>query len=285
VDRLTALGRVLRHNRRAALGFAGLVFFVLMALVGPLVVPLDQTVRFELRFHAPSWEHWLGTDHAGRDVLHQLVHGSRDVLLIAFSAAGLGTLTAVAVGLFAGLAGGHTERFIVLLIDVLLVLPRFPMLMILAALIPVRDPVSFGVVIALFNWPGLARSLRAEVLSLKEREFVEAARVMGLGSRHIVFNELAPNMASYISVNFIDMARGAITASIGIMFLGLVPLDVTNWGMMLNLATFNTGAIFIPSALAYVLAPLFAVVLFQYSMVAFASGLDEHFHPRLAGGA
>lgn len=285
MNRLTALGRVLRHNRTAALGFAGLCVFVLMALVGPLVVPLDMTVRFELRFQAPSWAHWLGTDYAGRDILHQLVHGSRDVLLIAFSAAGLGTLVAVAVGLFAGLRGGHTERVIVLAIDVLLVLPRFPMLMILAALIPVRDPVSFGVVIALFNWPGLARSLRAEVLSLKEREFVEVARVMGLSSRHIVFNELAPNMASYISVNFIDMARGAITASIGIMFLGLVPLDVTNWGMMLNLATFNTGAIFIPAALAYVLAPLVAVVLFQYSMVAFASGLNELFDPRLAGGA
>ncbi len=273
--------KILRANRRAFYGFLGLCVFALMATVGPLVIPLDMTVNHEARFQAPSFSHWLGTDHAGRDIAHQLVHGSPGVLIIAFTAAFFGTLFAIVIGFLAGLKGGWVDVILVRIIDVLLVLPRFPVLVILATLLPVKDSFTFGLVIALFNWPGLARSLRAQVMSLKGREFIEVTEIMGLSTGHIIFRELAPNMVSYISINFIDMARGAITASIGIMFLGLVPLDPTNWGMMLYLSTFTSGAIYVPHAIMYVLAPVFTIVLFQYCMVSFASGLNELFDPRL----
>jgi peptide/nickel transport system permease protein len=272
---------ILRSNRRAFWGFMGLSFFFLMALLGPLVVSLDMRIDYESRFLPPSLAHPFGTDYAGRDILGQLVHGSTDVFIIAFTAAASGTFLAVATGFLAGLEGGWVDLFLCRIIDVLLILPRFPIMVILAALLPVKDSFSFGLVIALFSWPGLARSLRSQILTLKKREFIEVAQIMGLSRWHIIFKEMAPNLTSYISINFIEMARSAITASIGIMFLGLVPLEVTNWGMMLNLATFNTGAIFVPHALAYLLAPLFAVVAFQYCMVAFASGLDQLFDPRL----
>lgn len=282
---LRPLFAMLRSNRRARRGFLGLTGFFLMATVGPLVVPLDMTPRFEERYQVPSFAHPLGTDYAGRDIFQEIVHGSTDVILISLSAAFAGTLLAVSIGFLAGLKGGWIDLVLVRAIDVLLILPRFPIMVILAALIPVTDSVSFGLVIALFSWPPLARSLRAQVLSLKQMEFIEVTRIMGLSTGHVIFRELAPNMISYISINFVDMARQALTASIGIMFLGLVPLEQTNWGMMLNLATTNAGSIFVPRGLMYVLAPLTTIVIFQYSMVAFASGLDELLDPRLRRSA
>ncbi len=252
-----------------------------MATVGPLIISLDMQVNHELRFQPPSLSHLLGTDHAGRDIARQIVHGSAGVLIIAFTAAFFGTFMAITIGFLAGLKGGWIDLVLVRFIDVLLVLPRFPILVILAALLPVKDSFTFGLVIALFNWPALARSLRAQVLTLKEREFVEVTKIMGLSTWHVIFKELAPNMVSYISINFIDMARNAITASIGIMFLGLVPLDPTNWGMMLYLSTFTSGAIYVPHALSAVISPVLTIVIFQYCMVSFASGLNEVFDPRL----
>ena len=273
--------KVLLSNRRSFYGFIGLCFFGLMASIGPWITPLDMTVDHENRFLPPSLSHPLGTDHAGRDIAQQIVHGSPGVLIIAFTAASFGLLFAVVIGFLAALKGGMVDLILVRLIDVLLVLPRFPVLVILATLLPVKDSFTFGLVISLFNWPSLARSLRAQVLSLKGIEFVEVTKIMGLGTGHVIFKELVPNMISYITINFIEMARGAITASIGIMFLGLVPLDPTNWGMMLYLSTFTSGAIYVPHAIMYVLSPVLTIVLFQYCMVSFASGLNEVFDPRL----
>jgi len=152
---------------------------------------------------------------------------------------------------------------------------------IFAALFRIENPIMFGLILAIWSWPGLARSIRSQILTLKKKEFVEVARIMGMGTSHIMYKELMPNIMPYITINFINMAKGAITASVGIMLLGLVPLRVQNWGMMLNLAAFQTGAIYIPGAYSYLLSPMLAIVLFQYSLINFASGVDELFDPRL----
>ena len=273
--------KIIQGNRRAFFGFIMLVLFLLTALIGPVTVSLDMTPDYLNRFQPPSLSHWLGTDYAGRDILAQLIHGSRDIMLIAFSTAFFGMLMAVSAGIAAGLLGGTFDSIMMRIIDVMLTVPSFPVMAIFAALFRIQNPVMFGLILAIWSWPGLARSIRSQILTLKKKEFVEVAHIMGMSTTHIMFKELMPNIMPYITINFINMAKGAITASVGIMLLGLVPLRVENWGMMLNLAAFQTGAIYIPRAYSYLLSPMIAIVLFQYSLINFASGVDELFDPRL----
>lgn len=275
------LGTVLRHNRRAAVGFVLLVGFILTALFGPALVPLDASTNYLARFQMPSPAHWLGTDYAGRDTLAQLIHGSRDVMAIAFASALLALLLALVVGIVAGLARGRTDRWLMQLIDIFLTLPRFPLMAIMAGLFSIQEPFSFGFVLALFYWPGIARSIRSQILTLRSKDFVEASQLMMLPMHHIMFGELMPNMIPYLALSFINVARDAIVASVGIMLLGIVPLSTSNWGMMLNLAATQTGAIYVPNAYPYLLAPIACIVLFQFALMAFAGGLEELFDPRL----
>lgn len=271
---------IIRRNRRAFIGLIILVIFALMATVGPEVVPLDTTQRFEKRFQWPSLEHPLGTDHVGRDTFQQIVHGSRDVLSTAFLAGVFATAIAITVGMLAGLQGGMADALLMLMTNAILTVPSFPVMMIIAVVFKVRDPVSLGLLLSIWTWGGLARAIRSQILSLKEREFIEAARALGLSTFHIVFRELLPNVMPYVAISFFSIMRGAITASVGLMFLGLIPFKATNWGMMLNFAAWQ-GAIYVPKALFYFGSPMACIILFQLGAFFFANGLDEVLNPRL----
>ncbi len=272
---------IILRNRRAFFGFCVLVLYLLMATIGPLVVTLDMSQDFLARFQLPSLEHILGTDFAGRDILRQMIHGSTDVMIIAFATAFFGTILATIIGISAGLLGGKTDMVLMRVIDIFLTVPNFPIMIIFAAIFKISNPISFAFVLAIWSWPGLARAVRSQILSLKNKEYIEVANVMSMPLRHIMFKEAVPSLVPFLMINFIDLARNAITASVGIMLLGLVPLSVTNWGMMLNMAIFQTGAIYVPSALPYLLSPMGAIILFQYALICFASGIEEIFDPRL----
>ena len=252
-----------------------------MATVGPEVVPLNLKTDFSQRYKPPSFQHPLGTDYGGRDIFQQIVHGSRDVLTIAALAAMYAITIAVTIGILSGLLGGIVDAILTGLTDIFLTIPSFPVMMAIAAVFEVRDPFSFAAILAIWMWAGLARSIRAEVLSLKQKEFIEAARILGLGTSHIVFREILPNIMPYIVINFITMIRSAITASVGIMFLGIVPFKITHWGVMLYMAMFQYGAVYVPEGIYYALAPLFCIVLLEYGAISLAHGLDEIFNPRL----
>ena len=281
MNQLCLAAKIILRNRKALFGFVMLLGFFLMATIGRLIIPLNMDSNYSLRFQAPSFSNILGTDYAGRDILALIVHGSTDVLMISFCAGFFATLIAILVGMVAGLSGGKVDLVLMRLIDVLLTIPQFPIMAIFAALFQINNTVSFGLILALWSWPVFAAAIRTQVLSLKQKEFIEVCFVMNLPLSHIIFKELLPNMVSFIAINFINIARGAITASVGIMLLGLVPLSVTNWGMMLNLATVSTGAIFVPQAYGYLFAPIFFIVMLQYSLICFTGGLEEIFDPRL----
>lgn len=273
--------RPIFKNKRALVGFTILMGFVIMAIIGPLVVPLNLKTNWKERFKPPSLEHPLGTDYGGRDIFQQIVHGSRDVLLIAALSALFAILLAVTIGITSGFLGGAVDVILMGITDIFLTIPSFPVMMAIAAVLKVRDPFSFAAVISIWMWAGLARSIRAEALSLKQKEFIEAAKILGLGTFHIVFREIMPNIMPYIAINFITMMRAAITASVGIMFLGIVPFKITHWGVMLNLAMFQYGAVYVPEGVHYALAPLLCIVLLEYGAVSLSHGLEEIFNPRL----
>ncbi len=261
-------------------GFTGVTFFVLLTYVVPFFVPLQNTTDLSVVYQPPSFAHPLGTDYQGRDVLNQIVYGGRDILTVAFLAAFFSTLIAVTFGALAATVGGRTDTAIRAVTDVALTLPQLILLIVIAAIFRPNNFVILAVILGGLQWAGLLRQVRAQVLSLKERDYVEAARSLDLGLFHIIFREMLPNMRSYIVIHFILAMTSAIYAQVGIIILGLVPLSGQNWAIMLYFAR-DQGALFFRDSLWYILSPILAIVLFQLSLVSLVSALEDIFNPRL----
>jgi peptide/nickel transport system permease protein len=275
---LTAVAR----NKAGLLGFIVFVLFVLVAFIGPFFVPQTLPTDLKAIYQAPSAQHWLGTDSEGRDIGIQMINGGQSIILVGATAALLSTLISITFGALAAYLGGYVDTLIMLVADVVLTLPQIVLLAVLATFIKLNSPWLLAAIIALLSWPTLLRAVRAQVLSLKEREYVEAARVLDLGTPRILFLEILPNMANFILMNFTIGMTGAIYAQVGLYLLGLAPLAGNNWGIMLNLAWVR-GAIFFKQSLLYILAPVLAISILQLSIVTMTRSLEDVFNPRLRG--
>ena len=273
----------LRKNKVGFAGFIILMFIIFMSFVLPIFIPLDTKVKVDKIYQPPSLEHPLGTDFQGRDILSQIIHGGKDVIIVSVFAGIIGTTIAVGLGALSGFAGGKTDMIITSFADILLTIPHFPLLAVLAAFIRLTSPIGLALLLGLLSWPGAMRAIRAQVLSLKERDFVEAARVLNLGTFHIIFKEIIPNMMNYIVMNFIFTMRSAVYSQVGLIILGFVPYSSHNWGIMIYYA-WTRGAIFYKNSILYLLAPISMIALFQWSLVSFARALEGIFNPRLREG-
>jgi len=271
--------KIIVHNKAGLIGFIGLLIYIFMAIAGPYIVPLDTIPKPEQRYLPPSWEHPLGTDFEGKDIFSQIVNGARDVLFVAFLAGTITVLIATVLGSIAGFKGGLWDNVIMAVDEILLTIPQFPLLSVLAALTRL-DNFTLALVIGVLSWPALARAIRSQVLSLKEREFIEAARALGLDAKHIVFTEIMPNLMSYIVVSWILSMTGAVYSQVGLVFLGFVPFTSHNWGVMINLA-WTWGAIYYKNSVWYIISPIMAITGFQLSAILFSRALEEIFNPRL----
>lgn len=272
--------KLLARNRVGFLGFLGLVFFILFSFVGPLFVPLDRETRMTQIYQPPSPAHLLGTDFQGRDIFSMIVNGGKDVLIVAFLAGAISTAIAITLGSLSAVVGGALDSTVIGLTDFWLAIPHFPLLAVLAGVVKLNDVWILSFILSLLSWPTLTRAVRAQVLSLKQRDYVEAARALALGTRHIMFSEILPNMMSYIAISLVFAMTAAIYAQVGLVFLGLVPFSENNWGVMLTLA-WTRGAIFYRDSLLYIMAPVTAIALFQLTLVSMTRSLEEIFNPRL----
>lgn len=282
-----SLGTTLRLMARSPAGLVGLVLvalFVLMGVFGPILVSQTSKPDVTAIYAAPSAAHLLSTDSQGRDVLAQVIRGGRVLLLIAVIGATISTLIAMTLGSLAAVLGGGMDSAVVTVTDFVLTIPQTPLLFVLAGFLHFTNPLFIAVIIGLLDWPGLTRAIRAQLFSLKERDYIEAARSLGLSTRRIMFSELLPNMMAYIVINFALSMVGAIYQATGLYFLGFAPLVGDNWGIMINLA-WTQGAIFFQNSLAYILAPVAAIVLVSIGLVMLSRSMEEVFNPRLRGGA
>lgn len=282
-DWLATTLRLLARNRVGFAGFLLVVAILLMAFVGPLFVPLDEQARVDQIYQPPSAANWLGTDSEGRDVLRQIINGGRAILIVGFLAATMSTIIALILGSLSAYAGGRTDAFLTWLADAVLTIPQIPLLAVLAGILQFKSQAALAAIIGVLAWPTLMRAIRAQVLSLKERDYVESARALDLGTSHILFREIAPNMVGYIAINFTLALTAAMYASVGLIFLGLVPLSENNWGVMINLA-WTRGAIFFKDSILYIMAPIVVISLFQLGLVGLTRSLAEVFDPRLRRG-
>jgi peptide/nickel transport system permease protein len=280
---LASLVEFLRMMSRKPVGLIGLIgvaFFLFLAYIAPFFVPLQDQVDVSAIYAKASWAHPLGTDYQGRDVVNQIVYGGGDIITTAILAALFSTLIAITFGSIAATLGGRIDSLILAITDVALTIPSLILLIVIAAIFRPTSFFALAVILALLQWPALLRQIRAQVLSLKERDFVEAARSLDLGLLHIIFREMLPNMRSYIVIHFIIAMTLAIYAQAAIMFLGLVPLSGKSWAIMLYFA-YNQGALFFKDSFWYLMGPIMAIALFQLSLVWLASGLEDVFNPRL----
>lgn len=278
-DDVKSFMKKLFENKKAVIGFTIIMVFVFTALFGNLIFPYDTTTSFADRFKGISFEHPLGTDDLGRDIFRQLIHGSRNVFAIAFFTGLFTVFFGTVLGMISGFMGGTVDKVIQWLTNIVLTIPSFPVMLILASLITITDPITFSLCLSIWSWAGLCRSIRAQVITLKERDFIQICKVMNMSKTHIIFKELFPNIASYVLINFIIAARSAIMGSVGIMMLGLAAYEPTNWGSMIEHA--RSLGLINPKVTQILLPPLFAIILFQFGAIFLADGLDEIFNPRL----
>lgn len=263
------------------IGLLLILMFIVMAVAGPWFYPKNLPIDPNAIYGAPSLQHPLGTDFEGTDNLALVVQGARYVL----SAAALGALFTVVFGTVLGLVSGYflgkADAVIMRITDLFLTVPTFPILVVLSTVWNFGSPLAMGFVLGITGWGGLARAVRSQTLSLRERGFIESARSLGLSPWHILFREILPNIGSYIAMNLLLGITGSIYAEVGLFFLGVVPFQVNNWGVMLNLAVFSGGAMTSTQALPYLLSPLLALLLLTLGIVLFLDAVDEMFNPRL----
>lgn len=269
--------RVLR-NRKSLFGFVTLALFAALALLAPILAPGDPTLITSLGAQAPSGEHLLGTTAKGQDVLDLTLWGARSSLMVGF-VVGVG---ATAIGIIVGLSSAYYARLVdealSLVTNVFLLLPGLPLLVILAAFLP-PGTATVIIVLVVTGWAGSARVLRAQALSIRGKDFVEAAIVTGERAPRIMLREILPNMASIVMTTFLGCVIFGIGAQAGLEFLGLGDSSVVSWGTNLYWAA-NDGALmsghwwaFVPSGAAIALVA-FALALINY-------GVDEVTNPRL----
>jgi peptide/nickel transport system permease protein len=266
------------QSRRGQFSLAVLGLFVFIAIFGAALAPYDPNASSTDVLAHPSSEHWLGTTEIGADVFSQLLVGARVSIVVGFSAAVISALLGASVGLVGGYFGGTTDKAFDAFENWFLVIPQLPLMVVLARLLSPSLAVLI-LVIGLTSWAGTGRVVRSQVLTLKERAFVERARAIGAGDWHIIRRHILPNALPLIFANTVLIVAVAILAEAGLSFLGLGDPTHISWGTMLENG-FDAGA---PSASAwwYVVPPGLCITILVFAIGLLGYVFEQHVNPRL----
>jgi peptide/nickel transport system permease protein len=278
-SRWRTVGRWLAANPKVAIGLGIVGFFVLVAILGPILIRQNPTALSSDVLQPPSTTHWLGTTKTGQDVFAQVVVGTRISLLLGFGTGLLATSISVIVGLIAGYFGRLVDEVLSLIINIFLVIPAIPLAIILAAYFPFRGPLPLAIIVTITGWAWGARVLRAQTLSMRRREFVEAARASGETPLRIIFTEILPNEIAIVAAGLVGTVIYAILAQVGLEFLGLGDVTIISWGTMFYWAQNNEALLL--GAWWWILAPGCCVALLGAGLAFINFGIDELANPRL----
>jgi peptide/nickel transport system permease protein len=272
--------RFFLKNRLAIVGAACIFMVFLVAFLAPVLSPYDsEAISVAEKLAPPSWQHWLGTDHLGRDVFSRMLYGARISLLVGFVAVGLSLVIGVFVGAVAGYYGKWVDTVLMRFVDVMMCFPSFFLILTVIALLG-PNIINVMVVIGITSWMGTSRLVRAEFLTLRERDFVQAARAIGARDSRIIFYHILPNaLAPVFVVATLDVAT-AILVEAGLSFLGFgVQPPAPSWGNILT-----AGRDYIFDAWWLTLFPGLAILITVLSFNLFGEGLRDALDPRLRGG-
>jgi peptide/nickel transport system permease protein len=266
-------------NGKAATGLIILGIYVLFAIIGPWVAPYNPDAITPDVLQAPSAKHWFGTSHLGQDIFSQILAGTRGVVLVGAIAGIVATILAILIGVTAGYLGGIIDEVLSALSNVFLVIPGLLLIIIITSTLPHVDDLTVALVIGLTSWAWGSRVLRAQTLSLRRRDYVEAARATGETTWRIIGFEILPNLTAIIASSFVGTVIFAVLSEITLAFIGISSVSTWNWGTILFWAqgqqALAQGAWwwFVPAGLAI------ALLGTALSLVNF--GIDEFVSPRL----
>ena len=274
---------LLARTPKARVGFVFFFGMVLLALLAPLIADKATATDFNLLAtrQPPSLHHLFGTTDQGSDVWAQVVWGARRSLLLGAAAGALATLIAAILGVTAAYMGGVVDDVLMLITNVFFVIPVIPLLIDMTAFLHTRGLGVMTLLIAGTLWAFEARVLRGQALTLKSRDFIQAAKVAGESSRRIVFGELMPNMISRICAAFVLVFYIAILVDAGLEFLGLGEMSKPSWGVALYWATVNSSVL--QGEWWSFLFPGLAIGVTVLGLTLLLAGIDEVSNPRLRG--
>jgi peptide/nickel transport system permease protein len=275
--------RNLVKNRKAMIGLGLISLMILAAIFAPLLTPYGPLERVGDPHEAPSWSHLLGTTRLGYDVFTQMLFGGRVSLFVGLVAGTIVAILAVMMGITAAYFGKWVDEGISLLINIVLVIPHLPLLIVLAALLGETGPTAIALIIGLTSWAWGGRVVRSQAMAVREREFIHASELLGDPPFHIILKELLPNLVSIIGSSVIGVVIYTIMTEATLSFLGLGNAEIVTWGTQLYHA--NNSAAMIVGAWWEVLAPCLAIIIVGAGLALINFAIDEISNPRLQAQA
>ena len=275
------LASQLLKNRQALVGLGVIGFFVLVALFGPLLIEGDPKAKVGDVFEPPSWDHVLGTDGGGADMLKLMVVGTRVSLLVGFAAAAVSALIGGTVGLMSGFYGGKTDTVLMRITDYFLVIPDIPLMIVVAALFG-RSLTNIILIIGIIYWTSTARLVRAQTKSVRERVYVHRARALGAKNSRLIVRHVLPQVTPLLIANTVLLIAYSIFAETFITFLGLGDPSVVSWGRLIENA-FTDDAI-LNNAWWAIVPPGLAVTIVVLACTMTGQAMEDSLNPRLRSG-
>ncbi|AJC71235.1 peptide ABC transporter permease [Thermococcus guaymasensis DSM 11113] len=272
---------LLFRNKRFVIGFSILTFELLLALFGAYIYPVDPFKPAGPPSTPPSMEYLLGTDRFGRDILAEVMVGIRNSLYVGALTGIFSVLIGLTIGMIAGIKGGLIDESLMAFTNVVITIPNVLLAIIIATYLGLENSglTLVAAIISLTAWPSFARAIRAQFLSLREREFVYFSRMSGYGDLKIAFFDLLPYVTTYTLVSFVNFMNIGINAEVGLSILGLTPLKIMTLGKMLYFAAV-TQAYFLGEWWVFI-PPGILLVALSTSLLFIATGIEQVFNPRL----
>ncbi len=276
---------IFRQSLLGKIGLILLIIFAIMAVcsyippwINPMYNPMtgvDPEISSSI---GPSWRHWLGTDFMGRDILSQLLAGARVAFMVGVSAAVMSIFMGTSIGMIAGYMGSFMDTLLMRLADMIMVMPTLLVVLLLSSVFGQLNIWTIVLIIALFRWPGVSRIIRGQTLSLKQRSFVEAAKVAGASHLGIIIRHIMPNVLPLAFLFMTFRVTSAIIIEAALAFLGFGDPGTVSWGMMLQWV-WKTGHMF--KAPYWLLPPGICISLITLSFYMLGRAMDEVLDPRL----
>jgi len=285
---------------RTRFGGAILLFYIAVATIGPAITPSPAPFRHDFFLH-PFHEGWfaiesatvfgisipwikltavLGSNTQGQSMEALLIYGSVPVFKMIATGALFSIFLGTFIGVFAGYKSGRIDGVLMTITDVVLTVPGLAVIVVLAAFFRPENPYVVGLILGIDNWPGLARTIRSQVLSIREEAYIEAHRALGLDTGTILRRDIVSQLMPYISINFANSARRIIFESVGLYFIGVLPFSNQNWGVILNGAYDNISLTNV-NQLFYLFEPMIMITGLSVGLILFSQGLDKVFNVRL----
>ena len=277
-DSLLSAVKTLTRNKKFIGGFSVLIVMVIIGFLPYILAIPFPEFGSSPSFRKPSSEYPLGSDGLGRDLLVVLLFSVRTSLYIGFLAGTFGTILGVSIGLFGGYMGGFVDDSLRTFTDIFLVIPMWPLLILISASVRSLSISTMALLLAAFSWQGSARTIRAQVMSLREREFINIARLSGLRAPGIIFTEILPNMIPFVAAGFVMSVTNAMLAEVSLEVIGLGPPGATSIGLMIYWATQYAATV--KGWWWWILPPVGILVATFTSLYLMTLGFDEIGNPR-----